>query len=686
VAESPELKRPSRWPKVLLVGVGTLALLLAIAYFALNRAFPPQRLAALLSDQVSQASGRDFAVRGPLSIRLLPRLAVVAEELVLGNAPWGSRQDMLRVDKAAFELEIWPLLQGHVQIEDVTLDGVDLLLETDRAGNGNWQLKGRGPPTAPAGDGPSALSSFDLAQLHLQRSVITYRDGRSGVSRTLTLAGLDVEREGTHAQLAAQFVFQRQPFELKGSVGALDGLLANVSAWPFDLQLSTEGALLSAKGELKPGEAPRAVAADLRATLTKATALTPWLADVSAVPLPVELQSSLQVGAGELRFDALQLSLAEQRLTGRLTVQNGSPWKLDGQLASDSIDLARWLPKSATGSAAGSTPRRWLFADTPLPFDALPQLPATLALKVQRLRLPDLPELSALSTTLRNAPGSLKADNLSFAMAGGRIDAHLALATGGKAAPRLSLRLDAKDLSVDALAAAAGGQGYARGGRAQMHVRLDMSGSSPRALAAGANGQVLFELAGTTLRGGNSPIGPNLLPQLLQAITLQHDVPKQTVVQCAVLRLPLNNGVALIDRSIAIETDQLNISATGEVRFSDETLQLAFKPHAKGLGINTASLASLVLLKGPLLDPKFSLDAKGVAGIALSIGAAGATGGLSLLGQRLLHQAADPQPCRFAATGKAAATAAPPAPTAAPNIKTPPLEKALPELFRRIFK
>jgi hypothetical protein len=108
----------------------------------------------------------------------------------------------------------------------------------------------------------------------------------------------------------------------------------------------------------------------------------------------------------------------------------------------------------------------------------------------------------------------------------------------------------------------------------------------------------------------------------------------------------------------------LNISATGEVRFSDETLQLAFKPHAKGLGINTASLASLVLLKGPLLDPKFSLDAKGVAGIALSIGAAGATGGLSLLGQRLLHQAADPQPCRFAATGKAAATAAPPAPTA----------------------
>jgi uncharacterized protein involved in outer membrane biogenesis len=169
VAESPELKRPSRWPKVLLVGFGTLALLLAIAYFALNRAFPPQQLAALLSDQVSQASGRDFAVRGPLSIRLLPRLAVVAEELVLGNAPWGSRQDMLRVDKAAFELEIWPLLQGHVQIEDVTLDGVDLLLETDRAGNGNWQLKGRGPPTAPAGDGPSALSSFDLAQLHLQR-------------------------------------------------------------------------------------------------------------------------------------------------------------------------------------------------------------------------------------------------------------------------------------------------------------------------------------------------------------------------------------------------------------------------------------------------------------------------------------------------------------------------------------
>jgi hypothetical protein len=396
------------------------------------------------------------------------------------------------------------------------------------------------------------------------------------------------------------------------------------------------------------------------------------------LPLPIEMSTAFALDPAVLRFEALQLSVAGQTMNGRLSVQNGSPWKLDGELAAASIDLARWLPKSSPAKEAAGGKRRWLFDETPLPWAALPQLPATLALKVQRLRLPDLPEVSALGTTLRSAPGSLKLEALAFALAGGRVDANLSLATGA-APPRLSLQLDARELSVDALAAATGAQAYARGGRARLSARLDMAGASPRALAAGAGGEVLFEVSGTTLTGSSS-IGPNLLPRLLQAISLQKNVPTQTVVQCAVVRLPLSHGVAAIDRSIAVETDLLELTASGEVRLVDETMHLAFKPHTKGLGSNTASLASLVVLKGPLSDPVVSIDAKGVAGMALSLGAAGVTGGLSLLGQRLLHQAADTQPCRFAATGKAA-PAAPAAPADAPPAKTPPPAKALPDLL-----
>jgi hypothetical protein len=54
VADDPSLPLPtmfsmSRWPKVLLMAVLAAALLLGGATLLLNRLFPPERLAALLS-------------------------------------------------------------------------------------------------------------------------------------------------------------------------------------------------------------------------------------------------------------------------------------------------------------------------------------------------------------------------------------------------------------------------------------------------------------------------------------------------------------------------------------------------------------------------------------------------------------------------------------------------------------
>ena len=83
-----------RWWRIVLVALGVLAMLLVAGYVALLRAFPPQRLAALLSDEIRSATGRDFRIVGALSFRLWPTIAVVAEDVTLGNAAWGTRREM----------------------------------------------------------------------------------------------------------------------------------------------------------------------------------------------------------------------------------------------------------------------------------------------------------------------------------------------------------------------------------------------------------------------------------------------------------------------------------------------------------------------------------------------------------------------------------------------------------------
>jgi uncharacterized protein involved in outer membrane biogenesis len=291
-----------------------------------------------------------------------------------------------------------------------------------------------------------------------------------------------------------------------------------------------------------------------------------------------------------------------------------------------------------------------------------------------------------LTLQLNLQPGRLRADPFSVGLAGGTLNVSLNASRSGAAPPRVNLRAQAINLSFDELLLATGSTGYARGGRLQLRADLDMAGNTPRALAAGANGELLLSINDTTLGQGVSPLGTDVLRKVLQALTLQPDLKLSSHIDCAVLRLPLKNGVAAIDRSIALETGQLAVSAKGQVRLDDETLTLAFTPTPKhGLNINPLNLARLVVLKGPWQDPQVQLDAQGVVGMAATLGLAGATGGASLIAQQLLQGKGETDACRVAMSARSSAAA--PAPTAPASAALPAgLPQALPEALRRIFK
>jgi hypothetical protein len=111
----------------------------------------------------------------------------------------------------------------------------------------------------------------------------------------------------------------------------------------------------------------------------------------------------------------------------------------------------------------------------------------------------------------------------------------------------------------------------------------------------------------------------------------------------------LRSGVARIDRSIAVETNTMAVAASGEVNLVAQTMSLSFRPIVKkGLGLDSTNLANLVMVEGPLQDPEIHLDMKGTALEAVSIGAAVASAGLTVVGKRLLTQPEDTQVCRRA--------------------------------------
>ncbi|MBO9512832.1 MAG: AsmA family protein [Variovorax sp.] len=636
-------RRGRRGWRIAGIVLAVIVLGLATAAIGLRVAFPPERLARLLAEQVTAATGRAFRIDGELSIRLLPTLAVRADGVALANAPWGSRPDMLRFRRAAFEVSLKDLLERRIRIISIEVDGAEVLLETDGAGRANWQMA---PPQAAAAGKP-AMPPLALDRLVLSQARILYRDaGRGASSRGLDvdIDSLDLQARTDRDRLTGAFTLGARQWAVEGDIGRPAMLLGGADEWPFDLRATSGGALMTASGALGLGPRAGALSARLTVHADKADALGSLLKPLADLPMPLEASAELRREGDEWRFDALKLSLAGQLLTGRVTWLATAPAPgVDAALSSAAIDLGRWGigRQPARTAAADAGARKPVFGDAPLlTVEALPDVALKLAADIDRLEVPGLPALSRVRARVASGHGRLTIEPLSFGAAGGEIQGRVSLSLAPGAAPRTELQLTARSLSVDALDTLWSGGRQFKGGRADLAARLAMSGRTPRSLAASANGELQFSVRDVALTGRAAALDRDILARLLDLLLPKQAGREDLVVQCAVARLPLRNGVAPIDRSIALETRQIAVAAIGEVNLAKQTIELEFRPRVKkGLDLNPGSLVQLMLLKGPLESPELSIDPKGTVRQAATFGVAAATGGLSLLAPALLGEA-----------------------------------------------
>src|SRR5260221_6935734 len=107
------------------------------------------RCPSRLTEQIRKVTGRELATRVPLAVRISREPALVAEGVTLTNAPWGARPELARVRKVTMYLDPFALFLGEVKVGRVLLEGADILVERNEAGDTNLEML---PP--PEGSGP----------------------------------------------------------------------------------------------------------------------------------------------------------------------------------------------------------------------------------------------------------------------------------------------------------------------------------------------------------------------------------------------------------------------------------------------------------------------------------------------------------------------------------------------------
>jgi len=243
-----------RWIAIFVGGLlGVLAFIL-VCVVALGMPVEFDGVRGKIETAASAAVGRRVAIEGPVTLIASLPLAAKIEGVHVGNPQGWPEADLARLDMARVQLRILPLLRGEVVIEEISVDGLQINLETSVEGEPNWVFGGSGKGSEPdtgKQTEPPALKFIELAELSLRDIVVTHRDAATNETFQLKLDEITGSAEDREPmRLVIHGSVQAVPYKLAVTGGSLTALGQGKTPWPLDLSATLGNVRLDVSGAI----------------------------------------------------------------------------------------------------------------------------------------------------------------------------------------------------------------------------------------------------------------------------------------------------------------------------------------------------------------------------------------------------------------------------------------------------
>lgn len=527
-------------------------------------------LKSLVERQATEALGRKVSLGG-FDIAWGDPLGVEVRDLTIANAPWGSDPEMIRLGHLSALIDVAPLLKGVLHYEKLRIADLQVVLERDRDGTGNWKYAGN---SGGLGLVPKTRVQFPtLIDFAGENGLITYRT-RGGNILSIRLDRVAIASPDEYSPVALQAVGAYDAGPGQDVAIRLDAttepyFILHDDSTPFgtrftllgrDTEIAFDGTLMEPL--------------DFEGVHGKFSLTAKTLDDLMAaagapqkVALPLLLVGDLVRDGGYWSLGEARGRLSRATFTGKLELLEGRP--AGSKVAPDDIAVALDFgtvdadPLLAAFRGARDT-RLSAVALRPRGLDAV-NLAAILSseqVSIAGLRLPSF----ALDGKL--ADGNVTLRDLKFAFGGGTLAFDGSLKGQG----------DTGDLALNAHLIKAQAQQVARllGGGDQIRGRLN--GAAMLRLQGVTLGEALKTGSGAaliTLAAGD--IARSLVEQLsvdLRSLfrTEQGRVP----VGCLLAAMTVKNGVGTLS-PLRLESDAALLLGGGRVDLVGKRLDLTLK-------------------------------------------------------------------------------------------------------------
>ncbi len=589
----------SKTVKIILIIFAAALTLAGLGAWYAASSIKPAQLTQLLSSTVKDATGRELKIAGPVSLTIFPSIGVKAEQVSLSNATWASDSEMLSLKRIELEVKLFPLLTGNVEIDSINLVGLEAHLQTNKAGQNNWDLmpavstaNSNGAPSSSSSQAASDDGSLVAIQtVHVSDARITYQNGTSPL-KTIEVPKLSLMGEGGKTTILLDLQYANYKLGLKGKMGSLRQAIIDWDQSPVKTNLDF---ILTLNGKTL----------DITGTVDKTPKVLPQF--------DIKLESK--------SFDLLPLAAAS---------------------------AASSAGKSAVPAKSVSSQSKYFFSDDPLPFDLLPNANGKIALAIAQLGVPDQTPYKNISGTIAFKGNRLDINDLKFELGKGQAQAQISLMQIDSIAPVISMNALAKRFTLEQVVASGDSSARVSGGDTQIAFHLTGKGKSLHQIMGTAHGAAQMTVGRARLDSKLLNAAGDLAVTIMDTLNPMRKQSNQTILECAVAYLPINSGMININDSVGVETDRLNIVLSGTVNLNSEVINLKIDPHQK-FGLTTGiDLGSLVKLEGTLQHPKAGVNREAVVNSAVSIGLGFLTGGISIAAENAKSMTTKRQPCKTA--------------------------------------
>lgn len=628
----PSLRRPVRW---LLWSITALIALIALCV-ALLLTFDWNRAKPWLNQRVSEATGRNFAIRGDLVLtwqksqadldswrRWVPWPRLSAKDIVLDNPDWAKTgPHMAEIGQLTFSLSPLPLLAQRIVIPSLELDTPSIALERKPDGDNNWTFKSSGP----------SAWQLELQKLALVKGTVRLLDPISKLNIKADIDSLPAtSAEGYGIGWKVGGTFNKAAVSGSGKAGAVLSLQSSTTPYPLQASVNVGKTAIAIQGTLtKPSDL---AALDLRLKLSGASMSN--LYPLTGIVLPAtppfategRLIGKLNSAGGDWTYDKFSGRVGSSDLSGTLEYIAQKPRPLlKGSLLSNQLKLQDLAPLIGADSNASKANRgdgvaqpsnkvlpveqfdtaRWGSIDADVKFTGR-----------KIIRDKDLP-IQDLVADVHLKDSVLSLTPLNFGVAGGNLVSNIKL-DGSNKLIKAEMKISARHLKIKQLFPTLAST-QASLGEINGDASLSAVGNSVASLLASSNGELKTLINQGTiskflLEAAGLNIGNVVISKLFGD--------KQVKLNCLASDFAVTNGV-MDARTFVMDTDDAIVNVEGQVNLAQESLALTINPKTKGLRI--FSLRSPLHVTGSFKNPDVGVD-KGV--LALKAGGAIALGVLA---------------------------------------------------------